>query len=77
MQAYEKQRAHMEAEWEKVVRGVVAISRGKRGVTTQPAEITLPEPGAGRYLRYAVDRNGNFSLPKIKGRKHPHWKPSA
>lgn len=40
------------------------------------AEVTLPEH-AGTYSVLAVDANGRPSMPKQRGRRHPHLKPHA
>jgi hypothetical protein len=54
------------AQWTKVVREIITKSKG------EGAEV--PEGETGKYIKYALDANGNLSFGKRHGRRKPRGK---
>ena len=62
-----------EAAWNSLVINIIRKSKGLK-----PEEhVDLPSGGTGTYVRYAMNNQGQFALPKGRGRRKPHRKPRA
>lgn len=63
-----------EKQWGDIVRGIIRKSKNLKA----DAEVEMPEGETGRYIKYAYDNQGRFSLGKAKGRRlRPHQSPAA
>lgn len=63
----------VQAQWDKLVDGCRAVLRKAKGLPEEDVVVLPGDSAPGRYVRYALDKNGYLSTGKKHGRRRPHW----